>query len=114
MPEDDNETYPFQIDGNQGNASGVLMMLMDDYAVIKEDGNMEIHIYLLPALPEQFATGYVKGMKTKGDMELSMEWKDGKLLWVEITGCKGTKAFVHYQGKSEEICLDTGRFKKEF
>lgn len=114
MPEDDNETYPFQIDGNQGNASGVLMMLMDDYAVVKEDGDMEIHIYLLPALPEQFATGYVKGMKTKGDMELSMEWKDGKLLWVEITGCKGTKAFVHYQGKSEEICLDTGRFKKEF
>ncbi len=36
-------------------------------------------IRLLPALPKQWANGFVRGFKLRGGHELTMEWEDGKL-----------------------------------
>ena len=41
-------------------------------------------IELLPALPKAWATGYVKGIKARGNITIDMAWKDGRLTEVTI------------------------------
>ena len=67
---------PFQIDGNFGCTSGITEMLM-------QSANGEVH--LLPALPDAWPAGIIKGIKAQGGFEIvSMEWKDSKLVKVII------------------------------
>lgn len=68
---------PFQIDGNFGGIAGIANMLVQD-----RGGKVKF----LPALPKQFAEGYVKGLRIKGKKEVSLAWKDGKLVTSEIKG----------------------------
>ena len=68
---------PFQIDGNFGVTSGICEMLL------QSDGT---HIYLLPALPQKWANGSVKGLAAKGNVTVDMAWEKGKLVSYELHG----------------------------
>lgn len=76
------DTHPpgvFQIDGNLGAANGMLEALVQS-RLTPETTELE----LLPALPEQWSEGSIKGLHIRGGATLNMEWRAGKLESVEL------------------------------
>ncbi|MGE5294857.1 MAG: glycosyl hydrolase family 95 catalytic domain-containing protein, partial [Solirubrobacterales bacterium] len=85
---------PFQIDGNFGATSGVTEMLMQSH---RKDAQGRYIIDLLPALPDAWPTGSVRGLRARGGFEVSVAWKDGKLVTATVQSLLGDKCRVRTQ-----------------
>lgn len=94
---------PFQIDGNFGGCAGVIEMLMQ---------SSEEDITLLPALPEQWKDGSVKGICARGSFVIDMNWKNGRVISLSITSRKGGKTRVNFNNKSVKINLKANETKQ--
>ncbi len=68
----------------------------------------EKEIYLLPALPDAWPSGTVKGICARGGFEISMKWANGKLSSVEILSKAGYTCIVCYKGKTKTFGTTKG------
>lgn len=93
---------PFQIDGNFGTTAGIAQLLLQC-----EDGKIK----LLPALPEAFRNGSVKGLCAHGDITVDMTWRDGKLTKCQLCAARDITAMVQYLNKTQTVNLKAGEPK---
>ena len=93
---------PFQIDGNFGGTAGVTEMLMQSHSGF---------IHLLPALPDAWHEGKVKGLCARGNFTIDMTWKDGKLERADILSGSGEKCIVRY---GDQTCTFKTRKGKHY
>ncbi|MGN6100562.1 MAG: glycosyl hydrolase family 95 catalytic domain-containing protein, partial [Devosia sp.] len=86
---------PFQIDGNFGGAAGVLEMLVQSR--IGE-------ISLFPALPADWPSGHVRGVRARGDITVDLAWR-GATLTAELRTGQTQQIVVRANGHALELTL---------
>jgi alpha-L-fucosidase 2 len=91
---------PFQIDGNFGGTAGIAEMLL-------QSQNGEIH--LLPALPDIWKEGYIKGLRARGGFTVDQSWKNGKLTSATIYPDFNGETRIRYLEKTIRITTVSGK-----
>lgn len=90
----------FQIDGNLGATAGIAEMLIQSH----EPGV----IRLLPALPEDWKTGSVRGLKARGNFTVDIQWEDGALTKASVLAVRGGRTKVVCGDRTFELDLAAG------
>lgn len=88
---------PFQIDGNFGATAGIAEMLIQSQAG---------EISLLPALPDVWQTGSVRGLVARGGFIVDIEWVAGKVTSYRIASVKGGNVVVRVNGEVKTIMAE--------
>ena len=88
---------PLQIDGNYGIAAAIVEMLVQSHNGV---------VQLLPAACAQWPEGSVKGLKARGNVEVSMSWKDGKVTEWKLTAAQPVSVDVLVNGQRTRVVPD--------
>ena len=97
---------PFQIDGNFGVAAAIGEMLVQSHRKTA-DGKTLIHLF--PALPRQWKTGSVTGLRAQGALTVDLKWSPGVREAVVAARKGGTFVFLTPSGTVEKT-LAPGEF----
>ncbi len=107
---------PFQIDGNFGAAAGIAEMLLQSHDPYAKPGELtkvqtgeEAFVHLLPALPSALPDGQVRGLLARGGLEVSIEWKAGKLVRATLRARQSKPVKVRYAGREVALQARAGR-----
>ena len=90
---------PFQIDGNFGGTAGIAEMLLQSH---------EGYLHLLPALPEEWASGSFDGLTARGGFAVSAEWKNGEVETIRVISKVGGHLKMLVSGSFVEAETEKG------
>ncbi|MDE5747330.1 MAG: hypothetical protein K2I21_07110, partial [Acetatifactor sp.] len=91
---------PFQIDGNFGGAAAIAEMLVQSNSR---------RVVLLPALPDAWKSGSVKGLRIQGDASIDISWQDGVLTRCQIyVGSSDLSTSIRYGENTRPLWIEAG------
>ena len=90
---------PFQIDGNLGGPAAIAEMLVQ---------STPDEITILPALPQQWPDGSLKGIRVRGGGEVDIAWKNGQLTELKLRSDHTKKYSIRYRDKVIESRITAG------
>ena len=93
---------PFQIDGNFGGTAGITEMLLQSHAG---------YIHLLPALPANWHSGSLKGVRARGGFTIDMEWKESRITRLSVTSHSGGTCRIREATSPHEEVIETEKGK---
>jgi len=91
---------PFQIDGNLGGPAAITEMLVQ---------STSDEIRVLPALPRQWSSGSLKGVRVRGGGKMDVVWKEGHLTELRLQSDHAMKYRISYGGESTETRIEPGK-----
>jgi alpha-L-fucosidase 2 len=91
---------PFQIDGNFGGTAGIAEMLLQSH-------NGEIH--LLPALPDAWPDGRIKGLRARGGFIVDQKWRGGRLVEAQIRPDFSGEIKIRYRNQIKTFNMTAGK-----
>jgi alpha-L-fucosidase 2 len=60
-------------------------------------------IRVLPTLPDNWKNGSINGIKARGNIEVDIEWKEGKLVKIGLYSPVNVKSKLKYEGQFKDI-----------
>jgi len=91
---------PFQIDGNLGGPAAITEMLIQ---------STPDEILVLPALPRQWPSGSLKGVRVRGGAKVDIVWEGGRLTEIKLQSAVTKKYRITYAGASTEAEIMPGQ-----
>lgn len=90
------ESNIFALDGNTAGAAGIAEMLL------QSQGDA---VHLLPALPSAWPAGSVRGLRARGGITVSIDWRNGRLTSATLAADRGMEAAVQYASGMMKVHL---------
>ncbi|HTJ79365.1 MAG TPA: glycoside hydrolase family 95 protein [Rariglobus sp.] len=97
---------PFQIDGNFGATAAIAEMLLQSQI---QDAQGVYELQLLPALPSVWSTGSVTGLRARGNVTVSLAWKNGRLTHARLVPGDSGKLKVSLGTITKEFTVEAGK-----
>jgi len=94
---------PFQIDGNFAFVAGVAEMLLQSHLDAMD---------LLPALPSDWPSGSVRGLRARGGFEVDIDWADRKPVAVTVRSVTGVGGRIRHEGREQALNLRPGESRR--
>ncbi len=91
---------PFQIDGNFGGTAGIAEMILQSH---------QDFIELLPALPDAWQEGNVKGLVARGNFVVDLNWRNHKITSARIHSPTGGYCRIKYNDRLIGFNCEAGK-----